>query len=215
MLNPGHDGGDATHATQIGRLVPAGFGTYKACDTTGTETNTGYPEHAYTWDVVRRTATILERHGVRVVLTRSGDHGVGPCVDTRAEIGNHPYVAAAVSIRGGGAPSSGHGFFVNTAARRPAGASAAAMRANRALARELRDALLANSGLTPSTYLGTHGILPTSKFAALNLATRPAAFLEIGNMRNAADAALQSSARGREQIALGVADGILAYLGYS
>src|SRR5438874_1275943 len=41
VLNPGHDGGDAAHAAEISRLVPEGYGRYKACDTTGTETNAG------------------------------------------------------------------------------------------------------------------------------------------------------------------------------
>ena len=42
MLNPGHNGGNAANPAAINRQVPAGFGQYKACDTTGTETNDGY-----------------------------------------------------------------------------------------------------------------------------------------------------------------------------
>jgi N-acetylmuramoyl-L-alanine amidase len=212
VLNPGHNGANGSHASEINRLVPAGFGQDKACDTTGTETNAGYPEHAYTWDVALRTERILQHHGVRVVLTRADDHGVGPCVDTRAYIGNYEYVAAVVSIHGDGAPSSGHGFFVNTASRRPDGASAVVMQQNTMLARQLRNALVQHSGLPVSNYLGTNGIYATAKFAALNLATRPAAFLEIGNMRNAGDAKRQSSAKGRQHIAVGIATGILAYM---
>lgn len=213
VLNPGHNGGNASHVAAINRQVPAGFGQYKECDTTGTATNAGYPEHAYTWDVALRARRILRDHGVQVVLTRRNDHGVGPCVDARAAIGNHPWVAAVVSIHGDGAAPSGHGFFVNTAARRPRGASAHTMHLNRVLAHALRDGLGADSRMTTSTYLGTKGIYATTKFAALNLATRPAAFLEIGNMRNSHDAALQSSRDGRERIAEGVAAGILAFVG--
>lgn len=213
MLNPGHNGGNGAHPGEISRQVPAGFGVYKDCDTTGTSTDAGYPEHAFTWDIALRVHRILQAHGVRVVLTRHSDHGVGPCVDQRAYLGNHPDIAAVVSIHGDGAPAAGHGFFVNTASRRPAGATAAVMRQNLALARELRNELAAHSGMTTSTYLGSDGIYATDKFAALNLATRPAAFLEIGNMRNAGDAALQSSPAGRMHIAQGVALGILAFLG--
>jgi N-acetylmuramoyl-L-alanine amidase len=212
VLNPGHNGGNAAHTAAINRQVPAGFGAQKACDTTGTATDAGYPEHAYTWDVALRVRSILRSHDVEVVFTRDDDTGVGPCVDRRAYVGNHPWVAAVVSIHGDGAPSSGHGFFVNTASRRPDGATAEVMRRNAALARTLRDGLARYSGMTTSTYLGTRGIYPTHTFAALNLATRPAAFLEIGNMRNASDAARQSSPTGREDIAQGVAAGILAYL---
>jgi N-acetylmuramoyl-L-alanine amidase len=212
VLNPGHNGGNSSHVAEINRQVPAGFGKYKECDTTGTATNAGYPEHAYTWDVVLRVKRILIAHGVRVMLTRYNDHGVGPCVDTRASIGNYEYAAAVVSIHGDGAPSSGHGFFVNTASRRPHGATTAVMQQNLVLARRLRDGLSQHSGMTVSNYIGSHGIYATSKFASLNLATRPAAFLEIGNMRNAGDAARQSSASGRQHIAAGVAAGILSYL---
>ena len=63
-----------------------------------------------------------------------------------------------------------------------------------------------------STYLGSNGYFPRSDLAGLNLATVPATFLELGNMRNAGDAALQTSAAGRQRLAEAVAAGILAYL---
>jgi N-acetylmuramoyl-L-alanine amidase len=212
VLNPGHNGGNASHATEINRLVPAGFGDTKACDTTGTETNAGYPEHAFTWDVSLRVRRILRAHGVRVVLTRTSDTGVGPCVDARAATGNGPDVAAVVSIHADGAPSSGHGFHVNQDSRRPDGATAAVARQSRVLGRALHAALARSSGLVPSTYIGQDGYYYRDDLAGLNLARRPATFLELGNMRNAGDAALLSSAAGRARIALAVADGILAYL---
>ncbi|HVU92286.1 MAG TPA: N-acetylmuramoyl-L-alanine amidase, partial [Jatrophihabitans sp.] len=212
VLNPGHNGGNASHATEINRLVPAGFGGTKACDTTGTETNAGYPEHAFTWDVSLRVRRILRAHGVRVVLTRTSDTGVGPCVDARAATGNGPDVAAVVSIHADGAPSSGHGFHVNQDSRRPDGATAAVARQSRVLGRALHAALARSSGLVPSTYIGQDGYYYRDDLAGLNLARRPATFLELGNMRNAGDAALLSSAAGRARIALAVADGILAYL---
>jgi N-acetylmuramoyl-L-alanine amidase len=213
VLNPGHNGGNAAHPAEINRQVPAGYGNYKACDTTGTSTVAGYPEHAFTWDVALRTRRILRAHGVRVVLTRPSDDGVGPCVDERAAIGNHPDVAAVVSIHADGAPPAGHGFHVNQDARVPDGASAAVAAESRALGRAEHAALARSSGLVPSTYIGSDGYYYRTDLAGLNLATRPATFLELGNMKNPGDAALQSSASGREQIAAAVAAGILAYLG--
>ena len=65
MLNPGHNGANAAHT---GRDQPPGARRLrqdKACDTTGTETNAGYPEHAFNWDVALRVRAILQRHGVR------------------------------------------------------------------------------------------------------------------------------------------------------
>ena len=37
--------------TAINRPVPAGRGRTKPCNTTGTATNAGYPEHEFTWAV--------------------------------------------------------------------------------------------------------------------------------------------------------------------
>lgn len=210
VLNPGHNGGNAAAAGAIGRSVPAGFGEYKACDTTGTETNAGYPEHAFNWDVTLRVKALLAEHGVRVILTRGSDAGVGPCIDRRAEIGNQRGVAAVISIHADGAPADGHGFHVCEDSRQPAGPAVAAL--SHALTVAVHDTLLASSGLTTSTYLGSNGYYPRDDLAGLNLATVPATFLELGNMRNSGDASLQSAASGRQRIAVAVASGILNYL---
>lgn len=211
VLNPGHDGGNAAAAEEIGRLVPSGFGQTKPCDTTGAETNsTGYTEHAFNWDVAIRARAILQAHGVTVRLTRSSDTGVGPCVDERAQIGNEAGVAAVISIHADGAPVDGHGFHVEECSEQPAGAAVAALSHSLTVAEH--DALLAGSGLTVSSYLGTDGYFPRGDLAGLNLATVPATFLEIGNMRNDADAAIQSSAEGRQRIAAAVAAGIIHWL---
>jgi N-acetylmuramoyl-L-alanine amidase len=213
VLNPGHNGGNAAHATEINRQVPAGYGMYKACDTTGTDTNSGYPEHAFNWDVSLRVATLLRSRGVHVIMTRPTDSGVGPCVDERSAIGNRAGVAAVVSIHADGAPSSGHGFHVNQDSRRPDGATAATAQRSIALGKAIHAALVHSSGLVPSTYIGQDGYYYRSDLAGLNLATNPATFLELGNMKNAGDAALQKSASGRQQIAAAIAAGILAFLG--
>jgi N-acetylmuramoyl-L-alanine amidase len=213
VLNPGHNGGNASHASEINRPVPAGYGDTKACDTTGTSTNAGYSEHAFNWDVALRVRRLLLPRDIRVIMTRPDDTGVGPCVDERAAIGNHPYVAAVVSIHADGAPSAGHGFHVNQDSRRPDGATAAVARRSIELGQAIHAALVRSSGLVPSTYIGQDGYYYRSDLAGLNLARRPATFLELGNMRNAADAQLLSNASGRARIARAVADGILAYLG--
>lgn len=69
VLDPGHNGANASHPTVISRPVPNGRGGTKACDTTGTSTDGGYAEHAFNWDVARRVRDALTAHGVRVVLT--------------------------------------------------------------------------------------------------------------------------------------------------
>ena len=213
VLNPGHNGDDYAHPDVVDRLVPMGYGEMKACDTTGTETTAGYPEHAFNWDVALRVRQILVAHGVHVIMTRHSDTGVGPCVNRRAAIGNRPGVDAVVSIHADGAPSSGHGFHVNQDSRRPDGATAAVAHQSIELGRAVHDALQRSSGLVPSTYAGTNGYYYRDDLAGLNLARRPATFLELGNMKNPGDAALQSSPAGRQRIAAAVAAGILDFLG--
>jgi N-acetylmuramoyl-L-alanine amidase len=121
-------------------------------------------------------------------------------------------VSAVVSIHADGAPSAGHGFHVNQDSRRPDGATAEVARESIQLGQDVHAALERSSGLVPSTYIGSNGYYYRDDLAGLNLARRPATFLELGNMRNGGDAALQSSSSGREQIARAVAAGILAYL---
>lgn len=212
VLDPGHNGGNAAHPEIVNRLVNAGFGRRKPCNTTGTSTNSGYPEHAFTWDVALRVRTILRRHGVRVLMTRSSDVGVGPCVDRRARIESTRGTAAAVAIHADGAASAGHGFHVNEAGRRSVGATAATVRRSTRLGVALHSVLAHRSGLVPATYIGRNGYLRRTDLAGLNLPTSPTSFLEIGNMRNAHDAALLRSREGRRRIAYAIADGILAYL---
>jgi N-acetylmuramoyl-L-alanine amidase len=52
---------------------------------------------------------VLERHEGRVVMTRSSDSGVGPCVNRRAQIINSSHAAVAIDIHADGGPESGRG----------------------------------------------------------------------------------------------------------
>lgn len=210
VLDPGHNGANAANPAEINRPVPAGRGRTKACNTTGTATNAGYPEHAFTWDVAVRVRDLLTAQGVRVVLTRPDDNGVGPCVDRRAAIGNDAGAAAVVSIHADGSTDpSARGFHIaysapplNEAQGEPA------MR----LATTMRDTLVAE-GFATSTYIGSAGLSPRDDLGGLNLSERPAVLVECGNMRNAAEAAAFSSPDGRASYATAIAAGILAYLG--
>jgi len=212
VLDPGHNGGNATHPDVINRPVPAGNGRTKACNTVGTQTAGGYPEHAFTLDVARRARALLVRRGVTVLLTRPDDSGVGPCVNARAAVGNRHHAAAVVAIHADGAPPAGHGFHVIAAASAPVGPATAA--ASHRLALSVRAHMLAESGLGYATYLaGGTGLHGRSDIAGLNLSTRPAILVECGNMQNPGDAARQSDPAGRQRIARALADGILAFLG--
>jgi N-acetylmuramoyl-L-alanine amidase len=209
VLDPGHNGANAANPGEINRQVPAGRGRVKPCNTTGTATNAGYPEHAFTWDVAVRVRDLLTARGVRVVLTRPDDDGVGPCVDRRAAIGNESGAAAVVSIHADGSTNpSAHGFHVaysspplNEAQGEPS------MR----LATTMRDTMVAE-GLATSTYIGAAGLSPRDDLGGLNLSERPTVLVECGNMRNAAEAAAFTGPSGRATYAAAIAAGILAYL---
>ena len=121
VLDPGHNGGNAAHPEIVNAQVPDGAGGTKPCNTTGTETDAGYPEHAFTWDVALRMRDRLTAAGVTVVLTRQDDAGVGPCVDVRGQLAGQVGAAAFVGIHGDGAAAGGRGFHVITSSLAPAG----------------------------------------------------------------------------------------------
>ncbi|MGL4306794.1 MAG: N-acetylmuramoyl-L-alanine amidase, partial [Mycobacteriaceae bacterium] len=79
------------------------------------------------------------------------------------------------------------------------------------LATTMRDAL-AKAGLSPSNYLGQNGLYPRADLAGLNLSQRPSILVELGNMRNSAEAQKMESDSGRVQYATAVTSGIVAYL---
>ena len=209
LLDAGHNGGNAANPAAINRQVPDGRGGTKACNTTGTATVAGYPEHAFTFDVTARVATRLATTGVRVALTRTDDRGVGPCVDERGRASAAVGADAVVSIHADGSAPANRGFHVALSAPplNPAQAGPA-----RELAVDLRDAMRA-AGFPDSDYLGRDGLSPRSDLAGLNLASRPAALVECANMHNPAEAALVESAAGRDRYAAAITAGILAFLG--
>ena len=82
FLDPGHSG--AGDPAALGRQVPNGRGGTKNCQTSGTATNTGYPEHSFAWDTTLRIRQALNSAGVRTAMSRGDDNGPAPCVDARA-----------------------------------------------------------------------------------------------------------------------------------
>src|SRR5262249_25142565 len=76
LVDPGHNGGNWAHPEIINQLVPMGTGS-KACDTTGTQTNSGYQEAAFTFDVGTRLVALLRSAGAKGVMTRESNAGIG------------------------------------------------------------------------------------------------------------------------------------------
>jgi N-acetylmuramoyl-L-alanine amidase len=211
VLDPGHNGGNGAHPDRINRHVPIGGGQTKACDTTGTATASGYAESRYNLAVAHAAARILRRQGATVILTRESNGGVGPCISRRARIGNRAGADAAVSIHADGGPAGGRGFHVIHPTRIP-GLTDDIFSPSRRLARALRSAYAARTGIPPATYLGGNGLVARSDLGGLRLSDVPKVFVETGNMRNAADAAIFQARRGRQRIARGIADGLSRFL---
>jgi len=211
VIDPGHNGGNGANPTAINRHVDIGGGQTKACDTTGTATNGGYSEARYALAVSKELRRILERNGATVVMTRSGNRGVGPCIDRRARIGNRADADAAVSIHADGGPAGGRGFHVIRPTRIE-GLTDDIAGPSRRLARAIRDAYGPRTGIPPATYLGGDGMVARSDLGGLRLSDVPKVLLETGNMRNAADAAVFESERGRKRIARGIYEGLRRYL---
>ena len=205
FLDPGHNG---ANDASINRQVTNGRGGTKECQTTGTTTDSGYPEHSFNWDVVLRIRAMLTQYGVRTAMSRGNDNAIGPCVDQRAAMANAITPDAIVSIHADGGPPDGRGFHVNYSS--PPLNDAQAGPAVR-FAQIMRDQLVA-AGMQPSTYRGTDGLYGRADLAGLNLAQYPSILIEMGNMKNAADAAVLESAGGRSQLADAVVSGITAYL---
>ena len=207
FIDPGHNG---AQDSSISRQVPNGRGGTKECDTSGTATADGYPEHAFDWDVALQVQTALNQMGVRTEMSRGNDSSVGPCVDQRAALANSMHPDAVVSIHADGGPPSGRGFHVNYSSP-PVNdvQSGPAIQ----LAQTMRDSL-AGAGMQPSTYMGSNGLYGRADLAGLNLAQNPAVLVELGNMKNGADAAQMESPDGRATFAAAVTQGIVAYLSH-
>ena len=210
VLDPGHNGGNASHPEEINKQVFVGNG-HKPCNTTGTSTRDGYSEHAFTWDVANRLAKVLRDQGAKVTLTRENDTGVGPCVDQRAAIANRAGADAALSIHADGAAAAGHGFHVIVP--KPVGKNNGIVDESHRLGVDIRDAYHAGTGLPVATYIAENGLDERDDLGGLNLSTVPAAFIECGNMGNPGDAAKLSSASFRQRMAESMAKGFAVFWG--
>ncbi|MFI9046230.1 N-acetylmuramoyl-L-alanine amidase [Streptomyces sp. NPDC053427] len=214
LIDPGHNPRNRDHGREIARLVNIG-NDRKECDTTGTSTDAGYAEASFTLDVARRTRTLLQRQGAKVVFTQDGDRPYGPCVDERAAAGNRAHADAAVSVHADGSDVGNRGFHVILPARVTAGAAdtAAIVGPSRQLGERLAGRFVAVTGSAPSNYIGDGtGLDVRSDLGGLNLSTVPKVFLECGNMRDPKDAAHLTDAAWRQKAARGITEGITDFL---
>jgi N-acetylmuramoyl-L-alanine amidase len=209
-LDPGHNGGNASHVSTINKLVFIG-NAWKPCNTVGTSTRTGYSEHDFNFSVALRVKSRLQALGATVYMTRTTDTGVGPCVDVRGKFGAKVHAAVEISIHGDGSSLSHYGFNV----MKPGyvkGYTDDILTRSSTLATAMRRGLVLN-GLPVGNYYGVNGIISRTDLGTLNMSNVPVVMVEMGNMKNSSDAARMTSSTGRDRYAAGLVQGIRIYLG--
>ena len=208
-LDPGHNGANGANPAVINQPVWDGR-QYEPCDTAGTETGAGYTEASFNFDVAARLAQVLRALGAMVVLTRSDNNGVGPCVNQRAAIINGAGADASLDIHADGGPISGRGFTVLEPVSD--GPNNGVTNPSAQLAGEVRD-LFETVGNEPvSDYYGVNGLEPRDDLAGLNLTTVPKVLIECANMSNPTDAANVSDPNWRQGAAGALAEGLSRFL---
>lgn len=213
VIDPGHQLGNVNFPQEVNRLVPAG-GFKKPCNTTGSATNGGYPEATFAWDVSRMLRSSLKSLGATVVMTRTSNRQDrwGPCVDVRGRAGNRIDADLKVSVHGDGSYTAGaRGFHVIAPADRAPWTSDI-HRPSLRLARAVRTGLLRADFRVANYIAGGDGLDVRSDLGSLNLSDVPTVMVELGNMRNAAEARVMTSPQGRARYASGLVTGIRRFL---
>lgn len=209
VIDPGHNG---IWTRKLLQKVPSGNGRTKACNSSGTSTNDGFSEHAYNWAQAKALSKELRSRGAKVVFTRPNDQGQGPCINLRAGTANTAKADALISIHADGNLSKGaRGFHIITSSTMLGGSKVETSSVR--LAKKLRSMLETRTAMPRSNYIGGGtGLNSRSDLGTLNLSKRTGVMLEMGNMRNAKDAALLKSASFRTQTAKALAAGIQSTL---
>ncbi len=212
VIDPGHQLGNANHPRQINKLVNAG-GFKKACNTTGTATNGGFPESTFAWRVSKALKAQLEARGATVHLTRHTNSRAdwGPCINVRGRTGNRFHADVAVSVHGDGAAPGVRGFFVIRPGLRR-GWTDDILRSSRAFAVRVKHGLV-GAGARVSNAYGGDGYDVRTDLGTLNWSNVPIVLVELGNMRNGVDAGHMTSKHYRAHVyAHGLRNGVVAYL---
>jgi N-acetylmuramoyl-L-alanine amidase len=208
-IDPGHNGGNVADPAFINRIIWNGREN-ETCDTTGTQTDGGYTEATFNWNVARYLQADLHRAGARVVMTRHGNNGVGPCVTGRAHILNRGGATVALDIHADGGPAWGRGFTVLEPVAD--GPNDGIITASERLGSAVRAALLKYTSMPVSNYYGHDGLIFRPDLAGLNLATEPKVMVECGNMRNPTDARLLTASWFQRRLARALQAALVTFL---
>jgi N-acetylmuramoyl-L-alanine amidase len=207
-IDPGHNGRNYTDPAYLNHKVWNGR-EWEDCDTTGTETASGYTEARFNWNVAKYLRAILIKDGARVVLTRKNNHGIGPCVTRRARILDRAHANVSIDIHADGGPPGGRGFTVLEPVAD--GPNDKVIKASLRFGRDVH-AAMSHTKMPVSDYYGHDGYIRRNDLAGLNLTTMPKVLIECGNMQNARDAALLVRPGVQRSIARALAAAIIRFL---
>jgi N-acetylmuramoyl-L-alanine amidase len=214
-LDPGHQLGNHRFPREVQRVVRAGRGLRKPCNTVGTAIPGGLPEPTITWRVVRAARAQLEALGAAVRLTRTtnSEQRWGPCVGARGRFPGDVGARLMVSVHvDGSTDTSAHGYHVILPSRGHL-EHPAILRPSRRLALAVRRGFDQHH-LARSTYVG-HGtaLSPRDDLGTLDMSRVPVVMVELGNSHHRGDAARLSSSAGRRTCAAAIVAGIRGFLG--
>lgn len=208
-IDPGHNGRNWADPAFLDKQIWNGR-EWENCDTTGTSTNGGYPEARFTWNVATYLAADLQKLGAKVVLTRKNNHGVGPCVNTRAYILDKAHANVSIDIHADGGPGWGRGFTVLEPVRDKYNYKV--IDSSLRFGRDVHLAFVRHTPIPVSDYYGKNGYIVRNDLAGLNLTTMPKVLIECANMRNSTDARLLTSPSAQRAIAQALTDAIIRFL---
>ncbi len=208
-IDPGHNGLNYTDPAFLNHMIWNGR-EWEGCDTTGTRTAGGYTEARFTWNVAVYLRADLIKLGARVVMTRTGNHGIGPCVDTRARILDRARAQVSIDIHADYGASAGRGFTILEPVAD--GPNDKVIDPAIRFGRDVHATMLRYTNLPVSDYYGHNGYISRNDLAGLNLTTMPKVLIECGNMNNASDAALLVRSSVQKMIAAALAAAIIRFL---
>lgn len=206
-IDPGHNGLNGTDPAFIDHQIWNGR-EMENCNTTGTQTASGYTEALFNWNVATYLLHYLRKDGAKIVLTRHNNHGVGPCVNTRSTVLNHTDVA--IDIHADGGPTWGRGFTVLEPVAD--GPNDKVIASSVRFGSYVHAAFIAGTPFGPANYYGHNGYIFRDDLAGLNLTTVPKVLIECGNMPNSQDAALLTSSSVQREIARALEAAIIRFL---
>jgi N-acetylmuramoyl-L-alanine amidase len=207
-IDPGHNGRNYTDPAFLNKQVWNGR-EWEDCDTTGTETASGYTEARFNFNVATYLRADLIKDGARVVMTRHNNHGLGPCVNRRARILDNAHANVSIDIHADYGPASGRGFTVLEPVAD--GPNNKVIKSSLRFGRDVHAAMLSHTPMRISNYYGRNGYIRRDDLAGLNLTTMAKVLIECGNMNNAADARLLARPWVQRHIAAALAAAIVKF----